>query len=107
MRTFLAFAILLAGCTTTTEEMQNKTPEMRLTSARAPDEIEQCVSLKLSSLGKASTISGKGQRIIDIGGAGSSAMTVTITDGSPNLIEARWSVPIMNRKWKDKIRSCI
>ena len=106
MRNFLALTFLLAGCTTTTEEMQNKAPEMRLTSARAPNEIEQCVSLKLSSLGKASTIRGQGHRIIDVGGVGSSAMTVTITDGSPNLVEVRWSVPVMNRKWKDKVRSC-
>lgn len=99
--------LLTAACTTTGAEMRESAPKMSLTSTKTPDQLEECLADNLSAMGTIAVVKGEGRRTVNVGGNGSYLMTVTITERSPAMVDVRWTVPVMNSLWRDKVRACL
>lgn len=100
---FIAF---LTGCATA-GSLDHAEPKLSLTSQKTASQVEECISLALSSAGTPTAIRGEGRRILDFSSDGITMWTITISESAPTNVEMRWAGLGVSRKWTDRVRACL
>jgi hypothetical protein len=71
--------VTLTGCSTTINEMRDHPPRATYSSSHSPAAVESCLAGDLSWLGLPSVIHGETSTELAFGGAGTTALMVTLT----------------------------
>ena len=103
-RLLVAGAISLAGCATTNQVIE-RPPVMTETSALPIETLQECISLALSMLTPPHIIPQGENTLMAFTVNGTAIATVTLSPGTPNLIEVRQGLAL-NKRYRDRIRRC-
>ena len=95
----------LSGCATV-GDLDKEAAKITYETTKTPAQLEECVSIALSSAGTPNVIRGDGRRILDFNSDGITMWTITIYETEPTRAEMRWRGSILSGKWRNRFRDC-
>lgn len=87
------------------EKMRAREPVLTIGSEKSASDLQQCVGLALSDIGRPIATKAGDQRYVTFGSVAKSPVLITIYDGETRRLEARTSF-VLNKKWRNRIRFC-
>lgn len=97
-------ALALAGCETV-QDLDKGEPKLNYQSQKSAPQLEECISLALSSAGTPNVIRGENRRILDYNSDGLTMWTITISETAPTSLDMRWSGGLA-AKWRNRVLAC-
>ena len=95
----------LGGCATV-GDLDKEPAKITYETVKTPAQLEECISIALSSAGTPNVIRGDGRRIMDFNSGGLTMWTITIYETEPPRAEMRWGGSILSGKWRNRFRDC-